>query len=465
MVMEKLNQPYYAFVELYIGGYNFTPIPPQYLLSFRHKRNIIDQANQFSFQVYDDTAIQLETIIAQGAKDVLFRYGYTDGAASELFSGTIWDYTIEFQHGGTVLSVEGTSQILKWHAKRATRTFTNMTPDQIVRKIAEEEGWQIGIIEPCLPIRGFFDDLTGKELITKTFRQLNIPSTKFIKEELLPYAISARTGEGGFLFYFTDTPKGPAVNFTPPRYRQQPTNNFLLDYNQTGRGVIKSFSPEVKGSLLMQAGGTTVATGVDPHSNNFVGVKYTDSSNPNKPVTGSKSMIAYEKGETPINISSATIEEMSARAAYYWYKSANLTYPARLEMVGDPTLQPNTVINVTIVGNAGIPHHTSGLYLITEIIDEIQGGEYTTELGLIKNAVPVGSSQKTGSNVNKTAPKATSSSSSSSKEQYYVVKKGDTLWDIARKYYGKGSLYTEILKKNPQIKNPNKIYPGMKIKI
>lgn len=43
----------------------------------------------------------------------------------------------------------------------------------------------------------------------------------------------------------------------------------------------------------------------------------------------------------------------------------------------------------------------------------------------------------------------------------YTVKKGDSLWAIAAKYYGKGSEYTKIASANTdKISNPNLIYPG-----
>ncbi len=45
----------------------------------------------------------------------------------------------------------------------------------------------------------------------------------------------------------------------------------------------------------------------------------------------------------------------------------------------------------------------------------------------------------------------------------YVVKRGDTLWGIAKRYYGNGRLYTKIFSANrDKIKNPNLIYPGQK---
>ena len=44
----------------------------------------------------------------------------------------------------------------------------------------------------------------------------------------------------------------------------------------------------------------------------------------------------------------------------------------------------------------------------------------------------------------------------------YTVVKGDTLWQISRRYLGTGSRYMEIFNMNPQIRshNPNLIYPG-----
>ena len=43
----------------------------------------------------------------------------------------------------------------------------------------------------------------------------------------------------------------------------------------------------------------------------------------------------------------------------------------------------------------------------------------------------------------------------------YEVVKGDTLWNIAKKYYGDGSQYTKIAEANKeQIKSPNSIQVG-----
>src|SRR5699024_615312 len=46
--------------------------------------------------------------------------------------------------------------------------------------------------------------------------------------------------------------------------------------------------------------------------------------------------------------------------------------------------------------------------------------------------------------------------------QHYIVEKGDTLWLIAKRF---GVSLEELIRANPQIKDPNKIYPGNRINI
>ena len=47
-------------------------------------------------------------------------------------------------------------------------------------------------------------------------------------------------------------------------------------------------------------------------------------------------------------------------------------------------------------------------------------------------------------------------------EEWYTVVKGDTLWGLSRRY---GVALNTIITLNPQISNPNLIYPGQKVRL
>lgn len=50
--------------------------------------------------------------------------------------------------------------------------------------------------------------------------------------------------------------------------------------------------------------------------------------------------------------------------------------------------------------------------------------------------------------------------------KYYEIAKGDSLWKIAKEFYGNGNDYPKIFEANKEvIKDPDLIYPGQKIRI
>ena len=48
---------------------------------------------------------------------------------------------------------------------------------------------------------------------------------------------------------------------------------------------------------------------------------------------------------------------------------------------------------------------------------------------------------------------------------YYTVKKGDTLWDLSRKFADTPYLWPDLWSGNDQIANPHRIYPGQRIQL
>ena len=66
----------------------------------------------------------------------------------------------------------------------------------------------------------------------------------------------------------------------------------------------------------------------------------------------------------------------------------------------------------------------------------------------------------------KSGHSSTAPSPPPAEERVHVVEQGESLSKIAQKYYGKASLWTKIHEANmDQIKNPDLIKPGQKLRI
>ncbi len=110
----------------------------------------------------------------------------------------------------------------------------------------------------------------------------------------------------------------------------------------------------------------------------------------------------------------------------------------------------NTNLTVTLEEYSIKESYDNGIDAVVSVTLK-QYVEYGTKTAVIKN--------------NKKAKKSkTRSNSSKKKAVCYIVKKGDTLWKIAKKFLGDGNKCWAIAKLNG-IANPNKIYVGQKLLI
>jgi nucleoid-associated protein YgaU len=65
-----------------------------------------------------------------------------------------------------------------------------------------------------------------------------------------------------------------------------------------------------------------------------------------------------------------------------------------------------------------------------------------------------------------TAPSPGETTAPQQQERFYVVEKGDSLSKIAKKFYGDANAWKRIYEANrEQIKNPDLIQPGWKLRI
>lgn len=112
----------------------------------------------------------------------------------------------------------------------------------------------------------------------------------------------------------------------------------------------------------------------------------------------------------------------------------------------------------------GIGKYLSGNYYVQDVTRQISSNGYSHSATIIRTDFGNSLKVSTSTNKKKTKPKkkpVQSSPKASTAQRTYTVKRGDCLWNIAKRFYGNGASYTKIYDANTKkIANPNLIYPG-----
>lgn len=392
--------PYFAFVKLNVGEFNMTQVPPEHLVQFTYTRKPLNSANKFIISLFDETAMLVEYQLLKGYKEIKFQYGYVNGVVSPVYSGMVTEYDVDFTSAGAVLNIEGLSSSISSFSKAVTKTYSGMRIHEIVKAIAKEEGWIEGNIVACQPV----SDGDNKN---KTFTRNNQAAQIFITNELIPYAKSAKNGDSNYVLNFEDTAEGTKVNFYPiiQAGKQDDPSAAITDYEfQWGSGErnskVISFNPDYSGTLSLMSGGATVeADTVDKIANEMFSIKYDNNTDSNRTTLGSKAPYDYAGAVRKIGGSSYTMDEMKNIAAYMWYSHSTYPVTAELVVLGDPNLNAFDMVSIVMLNKDGLPHHSSGVYLIKEIEDDISAGLFQSKMTLFRNAMEVGIDASGGVNV------------------------------------------------------------------
>lgn len=246
----------------------------------------------------------------------------------------------------------------------------------------------------------------------KTFYRVNMSGPQFIKQVLAPYCKAKETGQGGYRLWFADESspdgsRGTKLYFKPDNYsniEDKVSQNILKDIDREyqfslGSGPTSSvldFTPNYAGIVTSIMGGATVeGATTEAITNELLSTSYNRFSDKNRPSTGD-SVYDDLQGIVRIGDSSYTYDEIAAKSANLWYNMSFYGYTADMTILGDPLLNPQTVCVVGVYTPMGLPHHSSGVYLIYHITDEIRGGTFTSQLSLVRNAIKIGTNDSGG---------------------------------------------------------------------
>lgn len=170
------------------------------------------------------------------------------------------------------------------------------------------------------------------------------------------------------------------------------------------------------------------------------------------------------KGKTGWSCLTYATRESSSSSSSSSSNSGKYTSESVLEgkiKLKEPNLSIKAKKGVTL---QGLGSKLSGLYFVESVEHTFDYRGYTQQITVSRSWK--GESMK---NTPSSTPPPTTDKpivTPTVQTRTYTIKKGDTLWAIAKKYYGKGSEYPKIFNANKDIiKDPNKIYPGQVIKI
>lgn len=92
--------------------------------------------------------------VPAGVINLEFSYGYNDGQMSEVHRGFMTEYDVNFNAYGSTLTIEGVSTEFISFKDPKSVTYKGMTVEEIIKSIADEEGWIIDddSIEPIAEI-------------------------------------------------------------------------------------------------------------------------------------------------------------------------------------------------------------------------------------------------------------------------------------------------------------------------
>lgn len=412
----SIDLPDTPFVEVEFGDYRLGSSPPkQKIQSFIYTRNKSDKGNFLELEVFDDKVIEIEEKIIENRENVLFRYGWNVQNVSDVLEGMVVNYssTLFSESRTASLTIEIMSMAVKSFTKDRRKTYKNedgepMKIHEIVEDIAEYEEWEIGKIVKTEKVidfeqaRSVEEEEYGVDVTShaqepseghvyskgeKVFSQDGISSIKFIKDELIPNAVSV-DGRGGYDLWFEDKKNTPIINFAPISYNESAKEEYIYKLGGRNSRVI-SFTHQNEGRVQLVGGDANLKGEFTDSVTNDLVKREVSLEDLERDFAEKRRVDSDSKAIRYMGDSSANSYEAFNRYKSYREKAQSYAYQATLEVRGNPSLFPGDKIDVFIFTDNGEYHHSSGRYEVYQIVDEIAEGSYVSSLALRRDTTNI----------------------------------------------------------------------------
>lgn len=340
------------------------------------------------FRFFDDQWTILEDLFTSAKEDISFRYGWDEGAMSNWKRMVMAVYDLEYTLDGSILNLWLIDNSLL-STGGLSRSFGTVKISDIVQQIAEESGFDF-VIEPT---KGEY-----------SFRQNNIDSMLFIKNWLLPRAISKKTGRGDYRLYIKN---GKELHFHTPDYNKVIYKTYKI-FNE-GDHAVSSFRFRLNLNSIFGSGVNRelYVQGYDPINKTMLDSIVTDAETPEKVRLGRKipTQLTSGEGGTFIGVPFKTQAEVEEMAKQLWYTTDLNQVTAKMKMLCDPGLEPGRLVDIALQNDyTGGLANGSGRYLVNDIITSmtLTPLRFRSIILLGRNALSIGETEVIG-----VEPKAT----------------------------------------------------------
>ena len=258
----------------------------------------------------------------------------------------------------------------------------------------ESSGWTVGHIEPTEPICA---DLS----------QVKLSNTKFISDVLASKSFTSVDKESSTRAnYFLSFDEGK-LYFEPAKIEASPKAKIIvgqyLNPNTIGDrdgtdiyagDMILSYSYSSNTAAYIAGEGSNELAGINYVTGEAINAEGLSSKTKEKLGVIEASYTDFNQGAIPTlgGVSSTSVEELVGRAQKDWTALAQTSFKAEVQILGNLNLKCGDYIEIiNIPGGKMGKHHTSGIYLIMKIKENISKGTYISTLTLVKNAANSGS--------------------------------------------------------------------------
>ena len=234
--------------------------------------------------------------------------------------------------------------------------------------------------------------LTVVKTEAKKFNRKKMGALEFINSVLVPESTSAITGSSGYKAWTENKSGKTYINFVSAAYQAKMdiTQNYMFEVgNASGKSNVIAFKPEYSIIPDDSESEQIIETGL---LDKFTNEMYKFSYNSKGSFTSLSNQELINSGTNKVNYfsgSSYTNQELERMAANLWLKQTRLAVNGTLSILGDPNIKPMTNISIICIMPSGLPHVTSGVYLVQTVTHKISGGLFTTELSVLRNELTV----------------------------------------------------------------------------